>query len=310
MSDILQGFAWNEADGDSIGDQHEGLLSILAFTPDRSPRLIGTAFIVSAEGDSATAITAAHNLEGVREAQSPKRPTAPSALSEFLPERDVKVDPKSLRAIYQCGDRITFCCVSVSTWDVASDIAVLALTPEQPDDVDLFRAHYRLTDAQPTVGDVVAVLGYAGMETVKEYRDGAGYEEATLARRLVLRAGRVAAVHPDGHIFSRAPCLETTIPVFGGMSGGPAFLVPEPGSPILPFGLITSDPETDPEEKNDRSQPGNTVISLLPLHVETVDPNRQIARLRLKNIRHAVDPEAPQRSTKPYPFLWEPDRGE
>jgi hypothetical protein len=63
---IPNAFQWNEAVLEPGDPLNNGLLSLLVIKDDLSPKLIGTAFLVAAEGDSATAISAAHCFEEIR----------------------------------------------------------------------------------------------------------------------------------------------------------------------------------------------------------------------------------------------------
>ena len=58
----LNGFEWNQAEVEHNDLLNTGLIAIIAFTPDRTPTLIGTGLVIGAFGNHATAITAAHNI--------------------------------------------------------------------------------------------------------------------------------------------------------------------------------------------------------------------------------------------------------
>jgi hypothetical protein len=289
MAEILHGWKWNEAvlqEPDRV-ELDRGLVSILAFRPDRSPELIGTAFISGSYGSHAVAISAAHNFHiGVRAAQNPNPLYHPTTLREFLPNaEEIDLDRRNLRALYRNGDRWELCIISSLVLDRASDLAILTLHAQDAADNSLFNTHCKFGHVNPRIGDIVGVLGYADMGTLKEYRQG-DFETATVQRRVVLRAGRVTAIHPDGHVLCRGACVETTIPVFGGMSGGPAYLVPEPGASIVPFGFISHDPNPDESigEKNDRSQAGSSIISLLPHEISNETEEKRDVIFRLANV--------------------------
>jgi hypothetical protein len=76
--------------------------------------------------------------------------------------------------------------------------------------------------------------------------------------------------------------VETTIPVFSGMSGGPAFWRPDPGTNLIAFGVVSSDQE-DPiagePSKFDEYQAGSTIIA--PLKVEHVERDELESRFRI-----------------------------
>lgn len=84
-----------------------------------------------------------------------------------------------------------------------------------------------------------------------------------------------------GYLLCRGPCVETTIPVFGGMSGGSACLYPKPGGKLLSFGVVSSDSDDYTDKKNDRTQTGSSIISLIsPESVEAGDGS-QLLKLSL-----------------------------
>jgi len=279
MEDPLGEFEWNEAEADTSAELHQVVASIVAFGPRGEPSLIGTAFIVGAYDSCAMAITAAHNLHlGVRKAQNPHARHHPSALPEFLPEPEISTEVQKLRAIYQVGSRVEMCEVGFSTWDVRSDIAVLSLYPQRGSSEHLFRRELKIEAfAVPIVGQVIAAFGYADMATVERRKFRGGSERVILQRRLVARVGRVTRVHPDGHSLVRTPCVETSIPIFSGMSGGPVFLDPEAGKPISVCGLLSNDPEDSDLDKNDRSVPGNSIVALIPASVNIASGERRVS---------------------------------
>ena len=264
---------------------HEGLVAILAWRPDRSPRAIGTAFIVASYGSHAVAISAAHNFHmGVRTVQRPSHLHHPTALMEFLPNAEViDLDGDKLRALYIKSDRAEFCIIDFLAWDQSSDLAILTIRAQDHSGQTLFDKHAILDHARPKVGDIITVLGYVDMATFDEYRDGE-VESFTAQGRLMLRAGRVKRIHPEGHALCRGPCVETTIPVFFGMSGGPACLAPEPNAPVVPFGFISTDLDESDAFKNDRSRAGSSIIGLLPHEISDEAENKRNAMFRLANV--------------------------
>lgn len=268
-------FLWNEAKSESLTELHNGMLMLLAFEPNRSPKQVGTAFIVGGYGDHAVAISAAHNFhEGVLNVQQPKRRRHPSALPEFLSE--ISVDRQRLRAIYRVGEILYACVIGLAAWDKKSDLAVFTVGPQSAEDGKFFNFNFRLEQVEPEVGDQVGMLGYGNMETIENVHLGE-FQKFSTSQRLVLRTGQITNVFPDGHSLCRTKCVETTIPVFDGMSGGPMFLMPEVGGDIVPFGLISSDPESNGsiQQKNDRSIPGASIAACLPISEINFDDDKR-----------------------------------
>ncbi|KAB1071207.1 trypsin-like peptidase domain-containing protein [Methylobacterium planeticum] len=271
------GFAWNQADlsGDAPSEMHSGLLMLMAFEERGTPHLIGTAFIAEFSGDTAVAITAAHNLTGAARAQVPIGRHHPSALEEFLPGfQRVSIDPRRLQVTYQCGERVSSGRINWAVWNVAADLAVFSLTLINLDGLQ-FEKMFPLSAELPKIGSMIGVLGYAHMSVSNVTLEGGWLGSLTVGRRLALRVGTVTAHHPEGHLLCRGPCIETTVPAFGGMSGGPAFIYAR-DTTVRPFGLISSDQRDDDDPaKNDRSIPGSAILALLPIRIENQGGGKQ-----------------------------------
>lgn len=89
-------YSWNEAILEKNHPLNTGLITLIAYSPDRSPRIIGTAFTISVFGDSAVGITAAHNFDEIEKSQHPRKGHHRSALPEFLPDSQPDLNPKKL----------------------------------------------------------------------------------------------------------------------------------------------------------------------------------------------------------------------
>lgn len=280
----LNGFSWNQAELEGFDPLNNGIVTLLAFNPLHSPKPIGTAFIVAAYGNSAVAITAAHNFKDVQDKQNSRNKHHSTALPEFLPETTIlDLDRKKVRAICFEDGKIE---VSVIAWamiDIKFDIAIFSIILQNNKDTTFFKTAFTLEDTFPNIGDEVSVLGYADMKIPHEKRNGTGQEKFQLARQLILRCGKVTQVHLDGHILCRGPCIETSIPVFHGMSGGPVMILGKSGEPIKPFGLVSTDLETDEEINNDRSVSGSSIIALLKPGVNFDAEGQRIDVLKLNS---------------------------
>jgi hypothetical protein len=120
----LHGFLWNQAELPSGDPLHESLVMLLVIRDDLSVQLIGTAFIVAADGDRATAISAAHCFEEVRKVLHPHSPHHLSTPREFLPEPK-EIDLRQVKAVYTKATEVYVCAVEVAVWDSATDLAAL-----------------------------------------------------------------------------------------------------------------------------------------------------------------------------------------
>lgn len=285
--------AWNQAELEPAHPLNSGLLSLIAFDSNRRPRPIGTAFIVFAKGDFAIAATAAHNFDGIAQIQQEAKPRChPSALQEFLPNGEqITLDRQKVRAIYLAGNHLEMCILGWAAWDQKTDICFFSVASQDKSTVpNLFQAELQIDDNLPSIGDEVAVLGFADMTVMQHQRDGLK-EESIISRPLVLRKGFVTQIFPEGHILCRGPCIETTIPVFPGMSGGPVMRLGNFGDPIMPFGIISSDPEVPLEQKNNMLIPGNSIVALLDATVNLGAAGERIVQLKLAQSVGAINPE-------------------
>lgn len=260
----LNGFPWNQATLGGCDQLNTSLVTLLAFSPNRSAKPIGTAFIIGAYGHCAVAMTAAHNFKGIHDAQVPVKRHHPSALPEFLPNsRPLDLDPRMVRAICFERGEIDVSTIGWAVYDPSTDIAVFSIHQQDVSAKPFFSGAYLLDDHIPEIGQEVAVLGYARLAVPHEDGDSAGNQEFALQRQLILRCGTVTAIHPEGHLLCRGPCIETSIPVFPGMSGGPVMKFGAAGHQMMPFALVSSDPQADDLTRNDRSVPGSSIMALI-----------------------------------------------
>lgn len=192
----------------------------------------------------------------------------PTALSEFLTNgAPLDLDRKKLRAMCWEDGKIDFAYFDWAIWDERADLAFFGIHVQNGSDLNFFRSNLLLDPKLPEVSDAeVAVLGYNDMKVLtfdKEQNKG------TISRQLLLRTGRVTAYHPEGYGLVRSACIETTIPIFRGMSGAPVMRFGA-GEPKLPFGVMSFDPET--EDKWNRSVHGHSIIALIRPVIE-LSPN-------------------------------------
>ncbi len=290
---MLHGWKWNEAEKDGTDEINNYLVSLVNFDKYFVPKLIGTAFIVAAYGNHAIAVSAAHNFWlGFKGAQKRFPAHNLSAIPDFIPGyEEIAVDRHAVRAIYQVGTRIEACVIGFVAWDKLTDLAVLTLSAQDPKDQTVFKHFCRLGQVSPKIGDLVGLIGYGDMDTLSSETDGMGYASATMSRRVVLRAGTVQRLHPDGHSLVRGSCIETSIPVYSGMSGGPAFLIPEKGQEMIMFGLISNDPDVPDELKRDRSLAGSSIIAMLPIDVTNDTESTRNVQFHFEKVFLARNPE-------------------
>ena len=284
MKMLHEGQKWNQAELQPQHELNDGLFSIIVFDDQRRPRPIGTGFILAIFSDGAVGCTAAHNFARIRQIQTPKQRHHASALAEFLPNAtNIDLDRKKVRAICVSGSDIEMATIGWAVWDESSDIAFFSLLPQHHSATSTFQSRFELETTEPRLFAEVVALGYKDMSVENEVRDGKGFESFQIRHQLVMRCGRVSAIHLDGQRLCKGPCVETTIPVFPGMSGGPVFLAGTHEGPMRPFGLISSDPTDEASNKSDRSVPGSSIVPLIGAQVTMTGDGRSTTLLRLND---------------------------
>lgn len=279
----LMGFHWNEAE--RIESLDKGLLTIIAHDLNRTPHIIGTGFIVDSDGLKATCITAAHIFSEVRRLQNPHQKSHRSTLPEFAPSpKKIDIDRKNFRAISFDGERVESAVIEGLTFDETTDIAIFSIALQHSTSKPFFFNHFLINDIPPTIDNLVCVLSYANQSVLNHECHG---EQASfgMERRLVLRVGRILNYYPNGHRLCRGSCIETSIPVYSGMSGSPVFYYDDTnGTEIKVFGLVCCDPDEDDEQKEqkqDRSVEGHSIFATIPCQINVDKDGKKRAKITL-----------------------------
>lgn len=274
---IPEGMLWNEAEIDPGHELHNIFVMLAVIKIDLTPELIGTGFLVTADGNSATAISAAHCFEGIRSILNPHLSHHPSTPSEFLPE-PTELELKQVKAFYTKNGKVFVCPVRIAIWDSATDLATLTIDAPENEN-DLFKEFLWITDKIPEVGAEVAMFGYGGMEVDPTEAVGKGI----IRRRLIMRVGTIQEIHPEGFYRLKAPCVETTIQIYGGMSGGVVARWSR-GSRIEPFAFISHSMTLGDNHFNDRAVSGHSTGSFLKAKITYLADMKQQIEIEVNNI--------------------------
>lgn len=296
---IPDGWQWNQAELQAGDPLNAGLLSLMVIGNDLTPQLIGSAFLVTANGNHATAISAAHCFEGIRKILHPNAQHHPSALSEFLPPPK-EIDLKQVKAIYIKDGNVYACPVEIGIWDSATDLAAFTVTSPNGEP-DLFRDFFWIDPQAPNAGDEIAMIGFGEMKVIPAEDDG---KQGTIERKLLLRIGRVEEVFPEKHYMLKGPCFETSIAVFSGMSGGVVARWSGPNSQIRACGFISHAP--DPQPSYDRSLSGHSMASILKAKVTNLGEKKQGLEIAVSNIGVGKD-GSKETITPSFEFAPKPD---
>lgn len=275
---IRPGEHWNEASPHPDFDR--GIVSIFALDPLSKVHMIGTGFIVSRSDRHATCVTAAHVLNEARRVQAPPQRHAASAL--FVPPpKPIDLDPERLRAISTEAGRVEACIVKGVALDDEADLAVFSIALQDDKSRSFFAHAYEIDSSTPQVGDLVCILSYRGLKAEQTPVGSNGFQ-LLIQQGAVLRIGRVLEYHPNGTTIHRGPCIETSIPVFHGMSGGPAFIWSDTGAAKV-FGFVCLDRDGDNDkDKDDRGVEGRSIVALLPARSTKTWDGQSSVQLKLK----------------------------
>lgn len=290
---------WNELEMDAAF--YRGLILVMAFGRNGEPVPVGTGFIVKSDGGKATAMTAAHVLAEVRRMQTGNPRHSRTALEMFLPSpKEVDIDRMKLQAFIWNGQGgAEGFPVTGIAFDEGSDMAILTLARAAENAPAIPRYEFAPGDGAPNIGTMLGVLSFGDLG-VQDYENNGDERKFSLQIRPVLRVGRVTEIFPAGNRLCKGPCIETSIPVYSGMSGGPVFVWDEAGK-IKPIALVCSDPDPDGEQKQDTSQAGASIMALLPTETVAFPGGRQYTKFDFTFYHFAGDlrPAVVQRSYRP-----------
>jgi hypothetical protein len=276
-------YKWDQALLEYNTNLNTFLVSIIAFSPESSPSLIGTGFIIQAVGASAIVVTAAHIFEGIKSVQNPYMQRHSTTLAEFMPAgKEVSLDSNRVGAIYIDVENniVEVCKLNRAIIDYKKDIALFEITATQNINKQMFKDAFLLDDILPNIGDEVVVLGYAGMQIDNVVQDGKKVIEFVSSQEILMRKGKITHIHQSGPML-KGKSFETNIPIFGGMSGGPVFRIDSRSQEMRPFALISSDLEAPDEQKNNREISGQSIVIPIDPKINKITNQKQGVTIRL-----------------------------
>jgi len=273
----LMGLCWNQAETNN-NELRKGLLTIIAHDLENRPHAIGTGFIINVDGGAqAIAVTAAHIFNEVRRLQSRPSKHSQSALSEFLPPpKAIDIDRKILRAVSIEEGVIEVTIIEWLCFDDVSDIAIFSIALQNNTNKSFFRSKFDIESSIPSIGELVCILSYGNLNINDFNQESNEKWSFELSQKPILRVGTVLNYYPNGTRLCRGACIETSIPVYSGMSGGLVCRYDSPGAPIRAIGLVCSDPDPDTEDKENRSIEGRSIIALLPCKIKMEDGKEKV----------------------------------
>jgi hypothetical protein len=237
---------WSEADlGDPALRQQLGEhLVLIAEMQDGHLAPLGTGFVVSISDDQAIVLTASHTLEDIRVKQNPPRDIAFRSFTPGLvvqPRQEIDIDRMRVRVLCRQGNAMQAAVIERAQYAERTDIAVLHIR-SQDTTTPFVPMAFSLSAVVPAIGDEIVVLGYALIEITDRVSDG-DFRSQKMGVQFVMRRGYVTEI--SRLIMGEGLAIHASIPVFGGMSGGPVMLINADGSLGPVFGIVASSPDSD-----------------------------------------------------------------
>lgn len=266
-----QGRFWVEAEWSENPVQEKKILATLVTIDEDDHLLIlGTAFVIRDNGDSAICLGAAHSFEKVKNLQRMR--TAKAHLNvppDFQVIGTEFIEPGQMGASFVIDGEAIVCRIDQLNYIQNYDVVVFSVFA--PESRKIFTSRIAIDLSAPRVGEEIAIL--ANDITVKNKSIG----KAHIEQRFDLRLGVVTEV-----VMDRSPLpglsffFRTTIPTTGGMSGAPVVNKPIPGQEMVVRGVVSSDNSEEEAFKNFLISGDSAMSMLWPamgfgLNVETPD---------------------------------------
>jgi hypothetical protein len=243
MSDESDNSAWRQAivSAGQAKELNKLLLAIIATDRNGQLHLIGSSCVIVAAGREALAVTAKHNFDEAQRLQQPPDASHPSISPLFRPDpKPLDISPECLRALYFEGENVDACEITAYQALPQLDIAFFSVRFQEHYEGPPFEVIAHLDSRPLMYGEHVAALALDGLDVEQEFL-GAKSWKAQIARAIDLRRGTVTNSYFVGGR-SPWPAAESTIPIKGGMSGGPVFRLNQDGSLVQGVcGILSKD---------------------------------------------------------------------
>jgi hypothetical protein len=241
---------------------------------------IGSGFVLTANEETAICITAAHVLTAA--VRSSVHPNQLRVANPFVPEISATVYEKArqngrlLFTLFLEGAAGAAVAVDGFWLIDDADLCVIALKLARSPTSPLQRIGLN-SDGLDTGTELITVAPIAHEIRPIESVEPRTFEVIAEVRP---RIGFITEFHVKDRIL-KCPVYETSIPFIGGMSGGPVFLAPQPGSEatrIAIIGVISKDASSDEAHGSNEIAGCSTVIPIaLAYKLEMIANGRRIS---------------------------------
>ncbi len=233
----VEGRAWVELLSDSNNPPEQtALITLLSSDDDLQVDVLGSAFVIKANGVSAICLGAAHSFHPVQRRQAWRSGKSNLKIPiDFLPKGPNYLNPEEITA-FCVRDGVPHVC-RVDQINYIENFDVALFTVYEIDGANIFNEHVAIDIGAPSVGENLIVMG--NIINIEKRSDGKG----VISQRFCMRMGVVTATEMGkGALPGISSYFETTIPLYGGMSGSPVIREPKKiGDPIVVVGVVSTD---------------------------------------------------------------------
>jgi hypothetical protein len=256
-----QGRHWVQAQwtGNSVPQEKEILATLVTTGEDDEILILGSAFIIRGNGDSAICLGAAHSFSEVKKLQRMRRANGHfNVPADFRARGPEYVAPDGIRAIFVVDRKLINCRIDQLNYIENYDVVVF--TVYAPEARQVFTSHIAIDLGAPRVGEEIAILAN---DITVEKRSINGIDGHVVGQRFEARLGIVTeVVMGPSAIPGQSFVFRTTIPATPGMSGAPVVNKPIAGQTIIARGVVSSD-VSNPEAFTSFLIPGRSTATML-----------------------------------------------
>lgn len=252
-----QGRYWVQTQWIKKPTREQSIFATLAIANENDEFLIlGNAFIIRDNGDSAICLGAAHSFEKAKQLQCMRTARGYFNVPQDFREKGPRyLEPNQIHAFFVIDGEPIVCRINQLNYIENYDVAVF--TVHAPEARKIFTSRIAIDLGAPQPGEEIAIL--ANDMTVKRLGDGKGI----LRQRFELRLGVVTEViMGPSAVPGQSFYFRTTIPVTPGMSGAPVINKPIAGQTTIARGVVSTD-LSDADSFNNFLIPGNSAASML-----------------------------------------------
>ena len=247
---------WTDVDREKV---ESSVCTLLSVDEDGELDVLGSGFVIRADGNQALCLGAKHSFDVVKERQRRRTASGYAGVPpDFLPRGTHYVDTTFVKAQFLFGHEAVVC--DVRQYDAIESYDVAVFTVVAPEELNPFDWRFPLDLREPEVGEELALIAH----DMKLRRNRRVPGESIIESSLDLRIGAVTeVVHGPSSMPGQSFVFRATFPVTPGMSGAPVISFPGPSLPMAVRGVVSSDHFSPDEAFQSYLTSATAAVSLL-----------------------------------------------